>query len=61
MRREEDGRYAFVFVRHRPRAVVARGQRDAARALLGKAERDCFVSASTTAEIVVDWEIVEEA
>ena len=26
MRRAEDGRYAFVFVRHRPRVVVARGQ-----------------------------------
>jgi organic hydroperoxide reductase OsmC/OhrA len=61
MRRAEDGRYAFVFVRLRPRVVVGRGQRDAARAIVGKAERDCFVSASTTAEIAVDWEIAEPA
>jgi organic hydroperoxide reductase OsmC/OhrA len=61
MRRAEDGRYAFVFVRLRPRVVVGRGQRAAARAIVGKAERDCFVSASTTAEIAVDWEIAEPA
>ena len=60
MRRVEDGRYAFVFVRHRPRVVVAAGQREAARALVGKAERDCFISASTTAELQVDWDVVEE-
>ena len=59
MRRAEDGRYAFVLVRHRPRVVVPPGQRDAARAIVGKAERDCFISASTNAEIQVDWEIVE--
>jgi organic hydroperoxide reductase OsmC/OhrA len=41
--------------------VVGRGQRAAARAIVGKAERDCFVSASTTAEIAVDWEIAEPA
>jgi organic hydroperoxide reductase OsmC/OhrA len=60
MRRSEDGRYAFVLIRHRPRVVVPAGQRDAARAIVGKAERDCFISASTNAEIQVDWDIVEE-
>jgi organic hydroperoxide reductase OsmC/OhrA len=60
MRRAEDGRYAFVLIRHRPRVVVPPGQRDAARAIVGKAERDCFISASTNAEIQVDWDIVEE-
>lgn len=59
MRRAEDGRYAFVFVRQRPVVTVRRGQRDAARAIVGKAERDCFISASTNAELQVDWEIRE--
>jgi hypothetical protein len=27
--------------------------------LIGKAERDCFISASTTAEVQNDWEISE--
>jgi organic hydroperoxide reductase OsmC/OhrA len=60
MRRAEDGRYAFVYVRHRPRVRVPAGQREAARAIVGKAERDCFVTASTNADIQVDWEITEE-
>jgi organic hydroperoxide reductase OsmC/OhrA len=60
MRRAEDGRYAFVFIRHKPTVTVPPGQRDAARAIIGKAERDCFVSASINAEIQVDWEIKEE-
>jgi organic hydroperoxide reductase OsmC/OhrA len=60
MRRTEDGRYAFVLIRHKPHVVVPKGQRDAARAIVGKAERDCFISASTNAEIQVDWDIVEE-
>ena len=30
-----------------------------ARELIGKAERDCFISASTTAEIQNDWDILE--
>jgi organic hydroperoxide reductase OsmC/OhrA len=60
MRRAEDGRYAFVYVRQRPRVTVAPGGRDGARAIVGKAERDCFISASSNAEIQVDWEIVEE-
>jgi len=59
MRRVEDGRYAFVHVHQRPEVVVAPGQGDRARELIGKAERDCFISASTTAEIQNDWEIEE--
>jgi organic hydroperoxide reductase OsmC/OhrA len=59
MRRVEDGRYAFVHVHQRPRVVVAAGQAEQARELIGKAERDCFISASTTAEIQNDWEITE--
>ena len=59
MRRIEDGRYAFVHVHQRPEVVVAPGQGDRARELIGKAERDCFISASTTAEIQNDWEIEE--
>jgi organic hydroperoxide reductase OsmC/OhrA len=59
MRRIEDGRYAFVHVHQRPEVVVAPGQGDKARELIGKAERDCFISASTTAEIQNDWSIEE--
>lgn len=59
MRRVEDGRYAFVHVHQRPRVVVAAGQAEQARELIGKAERDCFISASTSAEIQNDWEISE--
>jgi len=58
-RRAEDGRYAFVQVRQVPRVTVAGGKGAAARSLTGKAERDCFVSASTTAETIVDWDIQE--
>ncbi len=59
MRRVEDGRYAFVHVHQRPRIVVAAGHAAQARELIGKAERDCFISASTTAEIQNDWDIAE--
>jgi organic hydroperoxide reductase OsmC/OhrA len=59
MRRVEDGRYAFVHVHQRPRVVVAAGQAEQARELIGKAERDCFISASTSAEIQNDWDISE--
>jgi len=61
MRRLEDSRYAFVHVHQRPLVVVAEGQADRARELIGKAERDCFISASTTAEVQNDGEIVEES
>ena len=60
MRRVEDGRYAFVHVHQRPRVVVAAGQAAKANELIGKAERDCFISASTTAEVQNDWEISEQ-
>jgi len=59
MRRIEDGRYAFVHVHQRPRIVVGPGQAHQARELIGKAERDCFISASTSAEIQNDWDISE--
>ena len=59
MRRIEDGRYAFVHVHQRPSVTVAAGQAERARELIGKAERDCFISASTTAEVQNDWEIAE--
>lgn len=60
MRRVEDGRYAFVHVHQRPKVVVAAGQADQARELIGKAERDCFISASTSAEVQNDWDISEQ-
>jgi organic hydroperoxide reductase OsmC/OhrA len=60
-RREEDRRYAFVEVRLSPRVVVAAGQAEAARGLTPKAERDCFISASTTAEIRTSWSVTEAA
>ena len=60
MRRVEDGRYAFVHVHQRPTVLVAPGHADRARELMGKAERDCFISASTTAEVQNDWEITED-
>jgi len=59
MRRVEDGRYAFVHVHQRLTVVVAAGTTERAYELIGKAERDCFISASTTAEIQNDWEISE--
>jgi organic hydroperoxide reductase OsmC/OhrA len=59
MRRVEDGRYAFVHVHQRPIVTVAAGQAERARELIGKAERDCFISASTTAEVQNDWDIAE--
>jgi organic hydroperoxide reductase OsmC/OhrA len=60
-RRADDSRYAFTAIHVRPRIVVGRGQLETARALRAKAERDCFISASTRAEIVVDWELAEPA
>ena len=59
-RRERDGRYAFVELRLAPRVVVAAGQAEAANALTPKAERDCFISATSTAPVLVDWQISEE-
>jgi organic hydroperoxide reductase OsmC/OhrA len=59
-RREQDGRFAFTAALLRPSVVVAAGQRAAAEALTGKAERDCFVAASTTAEVETRWDIREQ-
>ncbi len=58
-RRKSDGRYAFVQVVLVPRVVVGPGQAEAAQALTPKAERDCFISAGTTAEVDVRWDISE--
>jgi organic hydroperoxide reductase OsmC/OhrA len=54
-RRASDGRYAVVEVRLQPRVRVAGGQRQAAEGLTAKAERDCFISASTTADVQTSW------
>ncbi len=56
-RRAVNGRYAFVSVELRPRITVALGQRAAAFAITAKAERDCFITASTNADVTVYWEI----
>ena len=58
-RREDDRRYAFQRVDMVVLAKMAGGHADQARALTAKAERDCFISASTTAEVVVDWRVIE--
>jgi organic hydroperoxide reductase OsmC/OhrA len=58
-RRKSDGRYAFVAVELAPRVVVGVGQRERAEAITPKAERDCFISAGTTADITVRWDITE--
>jgi len=57
--RNAERRYAFqtvsmvVFVR------MAGGHATAARELTEKAQRDCFISASTTADVSTDWRIIE--
>lgn len=56
-RRPDDHRYAFTHVEMDVRVRMAAGQAEAARALTPKAERDCFITASTTAEIAHDWRI----
>jgi hypothetical protein len=40
---------------------VGRGQLETARGALAKVERDCFITASTTAEVSIEWEIAEPA
>jgi organic hydroperoxide reductase OsmC/OhrA len=42
-----------------PHVVVGAGQAEAAHELTSKAERDCFISAGTTADIDVRWDITE--
>jgi organic hydroperoxide reductase OsmC/OhrA len=58
-RRKSDGRYAFVAIDLTPRVVVGAGQSDDAEEITPKAERDCFISAGTTADITVRWDITE--
>ena len=58
-RREDDRRYAFQDIGMTVLARVAGGHAAAARGLTDKAERDCFISASTTADVRTDWRILE--
>jgi organic hydroperoxide reductase OsmC/OhrA len=58
-RRESDHRYAFQAVDMTVMARVAGGHAAAARGVTSKAERDCFISASTTADVHTDWRIIE--
>jgi organic hydroperoxide reductase OsmC/OhrA len=58
-RREEDMRYAFRRVAMIVTAQVAGGHAGLAQGLTDKAERDCFISASTNAEIETAWRISE--
>jgi organic hydroperoxide reductase OsmC/OhrA len=58
-RNQDDRRYAFQRVDMVVMARMAGGHSGPARELTGKAERDCFISASTTADVVVDWRIIE--
>jgi organic hydroperoxide reductase OsmC/OhrA len=57
--RNEDRRYAFRTVEMVVYVRMAGGHAASARELTPKAERDCFISASTTAEISTDWRIIE--
>jgi organic hydroperoxide reductase OsmC/OhrA len=59
-RRAVNGRYAFITVELRPHITVAAGHRSTAFAITAKAERDCFITASTNAEVTVYWEIDEQ-
>ena len=58
-RREEDRRYAFRRIAMIVTATVAGGHAQLAQSLTGKAERDCFISASTTATVETAWRISE--
>ncbi len=58
-RRAEDRRYAFTHVAMVVHVRMAPGQAGAARALTAKAERDCFITASTTARVDHEWRISE--
>ena len=52
-------RYAFQKVSMVVYVRMAGGHAAAARELTPKAERDCFISASTTADVTTDWRIIE--
>lgn len=57
-RREEDGRFAFVAIEVDLDVVLdGRLDDDALAALLGKAERDCFVGASLVAAPTYRWTV----
>ncbi|HEY0389016.1 MAG TPA: OsmC family protein [Gaiellales bacterium] len=58
-RREEDRRYAFQRVALVINVVVAGGHAPLAQTLTDKAHRDCFITASTTAEVEAAWRITE--
>ncbi|HET7380543.1 MAG TPA: OsmC family protein [Gaiellales bacterium] len=58
-RRDEDLRYAFRRVAMIVTVQVAGGHVPLAQTLTDKARRDCFISASTTAEIDTAWRISE--
>lgn len=57
--RNADRRYAFRTVSMVVYVRMAGGHAGAARELTPKAERDCFISASTTADVSTDWRIIE--
>jgi organic hydroperoxide reductase OsmC/OhrA len=57
--RNTERRYAFQSVSMLVYVRMAGGHAAAARELTPKAERDCFISASTTAEVTTDWRIIE--
>lgn len=58
-RNPDDRRYAFQAVDMIVYARMAGGHAGPARELTPKAERDCFISASTTAAVATDWRIIE--
>ena len=58
-RRSEDQRYAFTHVSVVVSVRMATGHAQAARELTPKAERDCYITASTTARIETEWRIIE--
>ena len=54
--REDDGRYAFVEIMCRLDVELTPAPDDL-EALLGKAERDCFIGASLTAKPTYVWNV----
>jgi organic hydroperoxide reductase OsmC/OhrA len=57
--RNAERRYAFQTVAMVVCVRMAGGHAAAARDLTPKADRDCFISASTTADVTTDWRIIE--
>lgn len=61
-KRESDGRYAFVEIRCEIEAEVEPAPPgEELAALIAKAERDCFISASLTVETDFRWRVNGEA